>query len=241
MSEEARRILLAEDEPALLDAVAYTLGREGFEVTRVTDGAAALDAARADAYDVVILDVMMPRLSGLDVCKRLRDESDVPIILLTAKDAELDRVLGLELGADDYITKPFSMAELVSRTRALLRRRDLDRAGPGTMRVVGDLQLDLARHELTIAGRKVHVTPSEFKLLVLFTAEPGRVFSRRQVMEYLWDSHYVGDERACDVHVSSLRRKIEDDAGDPKRLVTVRGVGYKLETIRPQPVEPAAP
>ena len=233
MSEPTRRILLAEDEPALLDAIAYTLGREGFDVTRVMDGAAALDAARADPYDVVILDIMMPRLSGLDVCKRLRDEGDVPIILLTAKDAELDRVLGLELGADDYITKPFSMAELLSRTRALLRRRELDRAGPGTTRTVGDLQLDLARHEVTIAGGKVHVTPSEFKLLVLFTGEPGRVFSRRQVMEYLWDSHYVGDERACDVHISSLRRKIETDPANPERVVTVRGVGYKLQTIRP--------
>jgi two-component system, OmpR family, response regulator RegX3 len=170
----------------------------------------------------------MPRLSGLDVCRKLRAES-VPIVMLTAKDAEVDRVLGLELGADDYVTKPFSTAELVSRLRAILRRRDLDRAaGAGAVREVGGLRLDLARHEVTVEGRPVRLTRSEFKVLALLAEEPERVVTRRQVMQHLWESDYVGDEHACDVHVSNLRRKIEGDPAHPERLVTVRGVGYKL-------------
>jgi two-component system response regulator RegX3 len=198
-------------------------------VTEALDGEAALSKARAEPFDLVILDVMMPRLSGLDVCRTLRAESDVPIVILTARDAEVDRVLGLELGADDYVPKPFSIAELVSRVRALLRRRELDRtAGSAVTQVVGGVRLDLARHEVTVDGERVHLTPSEFKLLSLLAAEPERVFTRRQIMEHLWASIYVGDERACDVHVSGLRRKIEVDPRHPKRLVTVRGVGYKL-------------
>jgi DNA-binding response OmpR family regulator len=149
--------------------------------------------------------------------------------MLTARDAELDRVLGLELGADDYVTKPFSIAELVSRVRALLRRRELDRAaGGGTVRTVGDVRVDLSSHEVTVHGRPVHLTPSEFKVLALLAEEPGRIFTRRQIMEHLWASIYVGDERACDVHISSLRRKIEDDPGEHRRILTVRGVGYRL-------------
>jgi DNA-binding response OmpR family regulator len=149
--------------------------------------------------------------------------------MLTARDAEVDRVLGLELGADDYLTKPFSLAELVSRIRAILRRRELDRAGgtPATI-VVGRLTLDLARHQVQVEGRNVSLTPSEFNLLALLTSEPERVFSRRQIMEHLWQSTYVGDERAADVHVSALRRKIERDPSHPERIVTVRGFGYKL-------------
>ncbi|MCL4290865.1 MAG: response regulator transcription factor [Thermoleophilia bacterium] len=227
------RILLADDEPAIVDAVAYALGREGFEVDTVADGQAALEAARSSAYDLAILDIMMPRVSGTDACRALRAESDIPIILLTAKDAELDRVLGLELGADDYVTKPFSMAELVSRVRSILRRRELDRAESTTagVRELGGIRVDLVRHLVEVDGRPVHLTLSEFKVLALLAAEPERVFTRRQVMEHLWQSPYVGDERACDVHVSNLRRKIERSPAEPERIVTVRGVGYKLVPV----------
>ena len=223
------RILVVDDEPAIVDAVAYALRREGFEVETASDGRQALEAARTAPYDVLVLDLMLPGMSGLDVCRSLRTESDVPIVMLTARDAEVDRVVGLELGADDYVTKPFSVAELVSRVRAILRRRELDR-GPavGTLIRVGDLELDLARHRVRVDGREVDLTPSELSLLSLLAREPDRVFTRREVMQHLWDSTYVGDERACDIHVSNLRRKIEHDPARPERLVTVRSVGYKL-------------
>jgi two-component system response regulator RegX3 len=223
------RVLVADDEPAILDAVGYAFRREGFDVATVVDGEAALATARSEPFDVVVLDVLMPGLSGADVCRTLRAESDVPIVLLTAKDSELDRVLGLELGADDYVTKPFSMAELVSRIRSILRRRELDRAaGGGAVRQIGGVKVDFGRHQVEADGRSVHLTPSEFKVLALLVEQPERVFTRRQIMEHLWQSPYVGDERACDVHVSNLRRKIERDPAQPERVVTVRGIGYKL-------------
>jgi two-component system response regulator RegX3 len=169
---------------------------------------------------------------GTDVCRTLRAEGDLPIILLTAKDAEVDRVLGLELGADDYVTKPFSFAELVSRVRALLRRRELDRsASTPLVKSVGGLRIDFARHTIEVDGRDVSLTPSEFNLLTLLAEEPERVFSRSQIMEHLWRTPHVGDPRAADVHVSNLRRKIERDPGHPERIVTVREVGYKLMPV----------
>jgi two-component system, OmpR family, response regulator RegX3 len=223
------RILVADDERDLLTTVGYALERDGLEVECVEDGEAALAAARTGAYDIVVLDVMMPKLSGIDVCRILRAESDVPILMLTAKDAELDRVLGLELGADDYVTKPFSVAELMSRIRALLRRRELDRAArAGPVQTVGGIRIDLARHRVDVDGRQIRLTPSEFKLLTFLAAEPDRVLSRTQIMEHLWETNYVGDPRACDVHISNLRRKIERDPAHPERIVTVREVGYKL-------------
>ena len=189
--------------------------------------------ARGARFDVVLLDVMLPRLSGTEVCRTLRAESDVPIIMLTARDAEVDRVLGLELGADDYVTKPFSIAELKSRVRALLRRRELDRAATGAaVQQIGGLRIDFARHEVVVDGITTVLTPSEFKLLALLAGEPERVFNRNQIMEHLWQSTYVGDDRAADVHVSNLRRKIERDPAHPERVVTVRGVGYKLRVQR---------
>ena len=226
------RILLADDERDLLETVSYALRHHGLEVECVEDGEAALAAGRSGAYDLLLLDVMMPKLSGIDVCRTLRSESDLPIVMLTAKDAELDRVLGLELGADDYITKPFSMAELLSRVRAVLRRRELDRsAGAGALQVVGGVRIDFARHSVEVDGRLVRPTPSEFKLLALLAEEPERVFTRRQIMEHLWETQYVGDARACDVHVSNLRRKIERDPAHPERIVTVRELGYKLVPV----------
>ena len=227
----SQRILVVDDEPAIVDAVSYALRASGFEVDGYSDGETALEAARTTRYDVLVLDVRLPGLSGIEICRRLRDESDVPILLLTAMDAEVDRVLGLEAGADDYVTKPFSVAELVSRVRAILRRRTLDRASGNGIRHVGSLQLDLARHEVRIEGKTVRLTPSEFRLLALLAEEPERVYSRREIMQHLWDSTYVGDQRACDIHVSNLRRKIEEMPGAPTRLVTVRGVGYKLLAV----------
>ena len=225
------KVLIVEDEPAVRDALDYSLRGEGFEVDAASDGEAGLRAAQAGDYDVVILDLMLPKMSGTEVCRRLRSESAVPIIMLTAKGAELDRVLGLEIGADDYVTKPFSMAELIGRIRAILRRRHLDRSGAASMLRVGDLELDPIRHEVRIAGEPKRLTPSEFKLLLLLAQDPERVFSRREIMQHLWDSSYVGDQRACDIHISNLRQKIEEDPGNPARVETVRGVGYKLTAV----------
>jgi two-component system response regulator RegX3 len=226
------RVLVVDDEPAITDAVAYALESEGFEVDARDDGEQAIDAARRGSYDVILLDVLLPRLSGFEVCRRIRSESDVPILMLTARDAEVDRVLGLEIGADDYITKPFSMPELLGRIRAILRRRQLDAAKDRpTEYEVGNLRMDLVRHLVTVDGEQVRLTPSEYKILALFAADPGRVFSRREIMQHLWDSSYVGDERACDIHLSNLRRKIERDPGARQRITTVRGAGYKLEEV----------
>jgi two-component system response regulator RegX3 len=222
-------VLVVDDDPGVLDVVAFTLRREGFDVDEERDGPRALAAARSREYDIVILDVMLPELSGTEVCRALRAESDVPIVMLTARDAELDRVLGLDVGADDYVTKPFSSAELLSRVRAILRRRELDRANGGAaMRRLGGLHIDLVRHEVTVDGDPVRLTLSEFKVLSLLAERPERIVSRRELMQHLWASEHVGDEHACEVHISNLRRKIEADPTRPQRLVTVRGAGYKL-------------
>ena len=225
----SERILVVDDEPAIAEAVSYALEENGFEVESADDGEAALVALSRSPYDLLVLDLRLPKVSGIEVCRRVRGESAIPIIILTAKDAEIDRVLGLEVGADDYVTKPFSMAELVSRVRALLRRRELDRGlDGGSVQRIGDLLVDRLRHQVHIGDKRVYLTASEFKLLSFLGEEPERVFTRREIMRYLWDSDYVGDQRACDVHVSNLRRKIESDPARPERLVTVRGVGYKL-------------
>jgi two-component system, OmpR family, response regulator RegX3 len=228
----SERILLVDDEPAIVDAVAYALEGEGYDVESRHDGEAALEAALGESFDLVVLDLMLPKMSGTEVCRRLRGESDVPILMLTAKDAEVDRVLGLEIGADDYVTKPFSVAELVSRVRAILRRRELDRVGRGfAFKRIGSLTLDLARHKVALGGREVQLTPSEFRLLALLAEEPERVYSRREIMQHLWESTYVGDERACDIHISNLRRKVEAEPDEPQRILTVRGIGYKLVPV----------
>jgi two-component system response regulator RegX3 len=222
------KILVVDDEPALRDTVGYALRQEGFEVEVREDGDSGLEAALANGFDLVILDLMLPGLPGTEVCRRLRAQSAIPIVMLTAKGAEIDRVLGLEIGADDYVTKPFSMAELIGRVRAILRRRELDRSGGERVRRVGGLELNSSRHTVTRDGEAVSLTPSEFRLLDLLAGEPERVFSRREIMQHLWESAYVGDQRACDIHISNLRRKLEDDPANPRRIVTVRGVGYKL-------------
>jgi two-component system, OmpR family, response regulator RegX3 len=225
------RILFVDDEPAIRDAVGYALRTEGFDVDMVADGEEALEAALGAPYDLVVLDLMLPRMSGTEVCRRVRAESAVPIIMLTARGAELDRVLGLEVGADDYVTKPFSMAELVGRIRALLRRRELDRSTRGGTLRIGTLELDPMRHQASVAGEPKRLTPSEFKLLLFLAEQPERVFSRREIMQHLWESEYVGDQRACDIHISNLRQKVEEDPANPERIVTVRGIGYKLAAV----------
>jgi DNA-binding response OmpR family regulator len=226
------RILIADDDPGVLEVVSFALRKEGFDVAAVSEGDAAVAAALDKPWDLVLLDVMLPDVSGVDVCRRIRAESGVPIVMLTAKDAEVDRVLGLEIGADDYVTKPFSMAELVSRIRAILRRRELDRKENGRpVRVVGGLQIDFPKHAVTVDGSPVHLTRSEFKVLAVLAEEPERVFTRREIMQRLWESDHVGDEHPCDVHISNIRRKIERDPSHPERIETVRGVGYKLIAV----------
>ena len=226
------RVLLVDDESDIVEPLTYALEQDGFEVVSVADGEGALELARGDTFDVVILDVMLPGRSGIDVCRTLRNESDVPILMLTARDAEVDRILGLELGADDYVTKPFSTAELASRVRAILRRRELDREPRSRSEVrVGGVVIDLSRHAVTVDGREIPMTPSEFRLLLLLANEPDRVFTRQQIMEHLWRTPYVGDTRACDAHISNLRRKIERNPAHPERIVTVRETGYKLVPV----------
>jgi two-component system response regulator RegX3 len=222
------RILVVEDEPTIAEAVSYALRDAGYDVDAVTDGNDALDAARDRGYDLMILDLLLPGIPGLDVCRTLRAESDMPIVMLTARDAELDRVVGLELGADDYVTKPFSVTELVSRVRALLRRRELDRGRRSFVQRVGGLELDIPHHAATVEGRPLQLTRSEFRLVTLLASEVGRVFTRDELVRHLWESDFLGDRRAIDVHVSNLRRKLEADPRNPRRLVTVRGIGYKL-------------
>ena len=223
------RILLVDDEPSLVSGLRYALEREGYEVEVETDGEAAVVAALTGGLDLILLDLMLPRLSGTEACRRIRAASDVPIIMLTARDSERDLVHGLEIGADDYVTKPFSAAELVSRIAALLRRRriDLD-AGANTTITVGGILIDLVSDTVTVDGTPVSLTPSEFKILSLLASSPAAIHPRRQIMEHLWGSTHVGDEHTCEVHVSALRRKIERDPSSPERLVTVRGEGYTL-------------
>ena len=227
------RILIADDEPSVRDAVGYALHQEGFEVTLAVDGDDADGKLGVDelAFDLLILDIMMPGRSGLDLCRDVRARSPVPIILLTAKDAEVDKVVGLEVGADDYVTKPFSVRELLGRVRAQLRRRELDRgASDREAKTIeaGSVRIDLARHLVTIRGEPVNLTRSEFQVLRLLAERPGQVFSRLEIMEELWQSEFAGDVRACDVHISNLRQKIERDPQDPELVLTVRGVGYRL-------------
>jgi len=226
------RILVADDEPSVRDSVGYALTQDGFEVTAAADGEEAAEmVGDGIPYDLLILDIMMPGQSGLDICRDVRSRSAVPIILLTAKDAEVDKVVGLEVGADDYVTKPFSVRELLGRVRAQLRRRELDRA-PLSQAVkveAGPVAIDLVRHVATVRGEPVNLTRSEFQLLRLLVGRAGEVFPRRQIMEELWQTEFDGDERACDVHISNLRQKVERDPQDPELIVTVRGIGYKFE------------
>jgi DNA-binding response OmpR family regulator len=231
------RILVAEDDRKQADLIGRYLEREGYSVAVVHDGRAAIDAARQRCPDLLVLDVMMPRVDGLDVCRVLRAESDVPIIMLTARSTEDDMLLGLDLGADDYLTKPYSPRELVARVRTVLRRTRKG-AGPsggaaeGPYRV-GDLEVDTVRHEVRLNGAMVETTPAEFRILAALIAEPGRAFSRAQLLTEAFGFDHYALDRTVDVHVMNLRRKIEVNASDPRYLLTVYGVGYKMAEDAP--------
>lgn len=233
----SEKVLVVEDEPTLIETLAYNLNRQGYAVVTATDGHAALVVARREQPDLIVLDVMLPGLDGFEVCRILRQEMNVPILMLTARTDEVDRVVGLEMGADDYLTKPFSMRELLARVKALLRRVRLMReeaatasAPTSTDRIeVGDLTIDLARRELTRAGQLIHLKPKEYDLLVFLVRHAGIVLSRDLILERVWGWDFDGDSRTVDVHVRWLREKIEPDPAHPTRIVTVRGVGYRFE------------
>jgi two-component system response regulator RegX3 len=223
------RLLVVDDEPSLVRGLTYALEREKFEVEVAADGRAAVEAALSQAFDLILLDVMLPKLSGTEACREIRARSDVPIIMLTARDSEREVIEGLGVGADDYVTKPFSAAELIGRVYSLLRRRDIDRtANDQVIRKVGGITVDLVNDRVTVDEAAVSLTPSEFRILSLLASAPGATWTRRQIMEHLWGSTHIGDEHTCEVHVSTLRRKIERDPSLPERVVTVRGVGYSL-------------
>lgn len=227
---DAARILVVEDEESLADSVRYNLEREGYAVSVATDGRRALERFRADAPALVILDLMLPEVSGLDLCRMMRAESDVPIIMVTAKDSEADKVTGLELGADDYVTKPFSMRELVSRVRANLRRTKPQAVAEPVDEVIsgGPVRMDVGRHEVSVRGESVALPPKEFELLETFLRRRGRLLTREFLIDEVWGPDYFGDTRTLDVHVKRLRRKLEDDPHHPRYLLTVRGLGYKF-------------
>jgi two-component system OmpR family response regulator len=223
------KILIVEDDPNILEALKYNLTKEGYDTLTSVDGAQAMDVARAGKPDLIILDIMLPKMSGFEVCRILRKEMDVPIIMLTARDDEIDKVTGLDLGADDYMTKPFSIRELMARVRALLRRTETKPVIPETAAKFGDLEIDTSHHMITRAGVTLNLSPKEFDLLVFLAANKSLVFSRDQLLEKVWGYEYSGDTRTVDVHIRWLREKIENNSEEPKRLVTVRGVGYKFE------------
>ncbi|MDQ4144650.1 MAG: response regulator transcription factor [Actinomycetota bacterium] len=222
------RVLLIEDEESFGEALAYQLKREGYEVDRVTDGAAGLQKFRSSGADLVLLDLMLPGMAGEDVCKEIRRSSRVPVIMLTAKDAELDKVLGLELGADDYVTKPFSTRELIARMKSVLRRTSPDGSSSDGVIEAGGIRLDPDRFEVTVRGEPVHLPRKEFELLELLMENLGRVLSRETLIDRIWGPEYFGDSRTLDVHMKRLRTKCEVDPHSPRHLVTIRGLGYKF-------------
>jgi two-component system, OmpR family, response regulator RegX3 len=223
------KVLIVEDEPSLVDALDYGLSSEGMDVVSAADGQTGLDLFDRERPDIVILDVMLPGLSGTDVCKRLRAKSAVPIIMVTAKDSEIDKVVGLELGADDYVTKPFSMRELAARVRAVLRRHgEGEVPEPGAPVEAGGVRVDPERYEVNVRGKPVELPPKEFALLELFVRNTGRVLTREILIDRVWGADYVGDTKTLDVHVKRLRGRVEVEPHDPRLIVTVRGVGYKF-------------
>jgi DNA-binding response OmpR family regulator len=227
---DSSTILLVDDEDSIQKLLAYPLEREGYRVLQARDGEEALERFASERVDLVVLDIMLPKLDGLEVCKRLRAESEVPIIMLTARDDELDKVLGLELGADDYITKPFSIREFRSRVRALLRRAAVSRQvdEDGEVIATEGLTVDLARRAVEVRGQRVQLTYVEFELLRILGSHPGRVYSRRMLLEALWGGADYREPRTIDVHVRHLREKLEQDPAEPRYILTVRGVGYRF-------------
>ena len=236
----AEKILVVEDEPSLQETLVYNLGKQGYSVESAGDGRAAIETARKSHPDLIILDIMLPELDGFEVCKIVRKEMTVPILMLTARDDEIDRVVGLEVGADDYLTKPFSMRELLARVKAQLRRTEMvraelgraktDGAGPSqeTLRF-GGLEIDQSRREVRLADQALPLRPQEYELLLFFGQHKGQMLSREFILERVWGWDYIGDSRTVDVHVRWIRQKIESDPANPTRIVTVRGGGYRFE------------
>lgn len=224
------KILIVEDEEDLSDPLAFLLGREGFQTVVVDNGLDALPTFEREGADLVLLDVMLPGMPGTEVCRKLREVSSVPIIMLTAKDSELDKVFGLELGADDYVTKPYSARELIARIRAVLRRRSAEPDMPmDAVLTGGPVRMDIDRHVVTVNGEEVPMPLKEFELLEILLRNVGRVMTRGQLIERVWGADYVGDTKTLDVHIKRLRSKIEPDSSAPRYVVTVRGLGYKFE------------
>ena len=232
MPDRSARILLVDDEQSIQTLLSYPLRKEGYEVVQATDGRQALERFDEQAFDLVVLDLMLPKLDGLEVCRQLRSRSAVPIIMLTAKSEEIDKVVGLELGADDYITKPFSLREFSSRIKAALRRAEMSRAADASQEEppleVRDLRVDFAKRSVRVRGREVELTYVEFELLSALARAPGRVFTRDMLLDRIWGGSAYRDPRTIDVHIRHLREKIERDAKDPDYLFTVRGVGYRF-------------
>lgn len=224
-----RTVLVIEDEPALSESIRYSLEREGYNVTTADDGARGLDLARSEQPDLVLLDLMLPSMHGLDLLRSLRAKSSVPVIILTAKESEVDKVTGLELGADDYVTKPFSMRELIARVGANLRRSDTVDGGEEIILTGGDVQIDVARHVVRVRGDEVALRPKEFALLEMLMSRKGKLVTRDALISEVWGFDYFGDTKTLDVHIKRVRSKIEADPKKPTHLVTVRGMGYKFD------------
>lgn len=222
------KILLVEDEKTLAKALKFNLEKEGFRVEVAFDGEEALNAMSGEEPDLVILDLMLPKIDGYEVCRSIRRSSDVPIIMLTARDEDIDKILGLELGADDYMTKPFNTRELLARIRAILRRTVQQAAAAKNFIKIGDLQIDAIKRKVTVKGREVTLTSREFNLLSLLASNPGKVYSREELLEEIWGDDYSGDVRTVDVHIRHLREKIEEFPAEPNIILTVWGAGYKF-------------
>ncbi|WP_277999003.1 response regulator transcription factor [Moorella sulfitireducens] len=222
------KVLIVDDEPAILELVSFNLQQAGFTTVTAGDGAEALEKAATEKPDLIILDVMLPNVDGFEVCRSLRTRGNTPILMLTARREEIDRVLGLELGADDYLTKPFSPRELVARVRAILRRAAENQRQEDEIIAVGDVVINTASHVVTVKGKPVDLTLKEYQLLHLLAENRGRVFSREALLERLWEGEYYGDTRTIDVHIRHLREKIEENPSHPRYILTVRGVGYKF-------------
>nr|WP_255316830.1 response regulator transcription factor [Nesterenkonia sp. Act20] len=222
--------MLVEDEPSFSEALSYTLEKEGYDVVVAEDGIDAVDIFEREGADLVLLDLMLPGQSGTEVCRQIRLKSNVPVIMLTAKDSEIDKVVGLELGADDYVTKPYSSRELLARVRAVLRRRVETEVDDGSMVTAGPVSMDIERHTVEVQGVSLSLPLKEFELLEMLLRNAGRVLTRGQLIDRVWGSDYVGDTKTLDVHVKRLRAKIEPDPSRPEFLITVRGLGYKFES-----------
>ncbi len=233
----SEKILVVDDEPTIRETVAYNLENAGYDVITAADGPAALEAARTQSPDLVILDIMLPGMDGFEVCRILRKEMTTPVLMLTARDDEIDRVVGLEVGADDYLTKPFSMRELLARVKAMLRRvrlirEEIDSEGNLPAKKIisfDDLVINLDRHEISLKGEALALKPKEYELLVFLAQHRGNVLSRENILETVWGWEYIGDSRTVDVHIRWLREKVETDPASPTRIITIRGVGYRFE------------